>query len=61
MQTNIVNFDVDDAPAFVARAREAGVLLSAMAPRRVRAVTHLDVDADAIDRAVALLGELAQS
>ena len=61
VQTNIVNFDVDDAPAFVARAREAGVLLSAMAPRRVRAVSHLDVDADAIDRAVALLGELAQS
>ncbi len=60
VQTNIVNIDVEDAAAFVARAREAGVLLNDMAPRRVRAVTHLDVDAAAIDRAIAILSEVAQ-
>lgn len=60
VQTNIVNIDVDDAAAFVARAREKGVLLNDMARRRVRAVTHLDVDAAAIDRAIAILAEVAQ-
>jgi threonine aldolase len=52
VQTNIVNFDLENAPAFVERARAAGVLLNAMSPTRVRAVTHLDVDRAAIDRAI---------
>lgn len=59
--TNIVNLEVADAGAFVARAREAGVLLNAMARRTVRAVTHLDVDAAAIDRAVDALASVARS
>lgn len=60
VRTNIVNFDVPAAPAFVARAREMGVLLNAMNHRTVRAVTHLDVDAAAIDRAIDLLTDVAQ-
>ncbi|HEY7958008.1 MAG TPA: low-specificity L-threonine aldolase [Polyangia bacterium] len=52
VETNIVVWDLApevplDAAAFVERARERGVLLNAMGPRRVRAVTHLDVDAAA--------------
>jgi len=47
VQTNIVIFQIEegapDAAAVVARAQEAGVLVSAFAARTVRAVTHLDV------------------
>lgn len=59
--TNIVNFEVADAHAFVARAREFGVLLNATSPRTIRAVTHLDVDADAIERASTALMEVARA
>ena len=49
VQTNIVVFRLDpglpDAAAIVGRAREAGVLVSALGPRTVRAVTHRDVRA----------------
>ncbi len=53
--TNIVVLDVDDAAAVVAKAREEGVLVSALGPRFLRLVTHLDVDDDDIDRAIAVL------
>jgi threonine aldolase len=53
VETNIVVFSVPDAPAFCAALEEAGVLVLALGPRRVRAVTHLDVDDDGIDRALA--------
>ena len=43
-ETNIVPLDVPDGPALAAAAREQGVLLSVVGPRRVRLVTHLDVD-----------------
>ena len=52
VQTNIVVFTlverrgVPDASTFVERCRERGVLLNALGPRTVRAVTHLDVTAD---------------
>jgi threonine aldolase len=52
VQTNILVFTlvdrkgVPDAATFVERCRERGVLLNAFGPRVVRAVTHLDVDAD---------------
>lgn len=59
VQTNIVVFQVPDAPAFVARAREQGVLLNAFAARTARAVTHLDVSAADVDRAAQLLCRLA--
>jgi threonine aldolase len=47
VQTNIVIFRMEegapDAPTIAARAKEAGVLISAFGARTVRAVTHLDV------------------
>jgi threonine aldolase len=61
VQTNIVNLDVEDAPSFALRAKERGLLVSAMGPRRIRAVTHLDVDRQGIDRAIGILREVAAS
>jgi threonine aldolase len=63
VQTNIVVFHLPpnlplDAPTLVARAREEGVLLNAFAARTVRAVTHLDVDAEQCERAAAVLTRL---
>ncbi|HTJ68023.1 MAG TPA: GntG family PLP-dependent aldolase [Actinospica sp.] len=43
-ETNIVLVDVPgDAPGVVNRVREQGVLIGAMGPRTLRAITHLDV------------------
>jgi len=55
VETNIVIFEVAGiAAAELARRTEAaGVRLHAIAPTRLRAVTHLDVDAAGIDRAIA--------
>ena len=55
VETNIVIFDVaGDATAFCrALAEEHGVGMGAFGPHRVRAVTHLDVDAAGVDRALA--------
>jgi threonine aldolase len=59
VQTNIVVFrlapDLPDAATVVARAKEAGVLISALGPRLVRAVTHLDVSRDDCIRAADFL------
>jgi threonine aldolase len=55
VQTNIVVFQLRlgaiDAPTLVQRARERGVLVNAFDARTVRAVTHLDVSAEQIERA----------
>jgi threonine aldolase len=51
VETNIVLFDVEDGPALVERIADR-VELQAVGPKRVRAVTHLDVDRDGIDRAL---------
>ena len=51
VETNIVIFDVEDGPAFVERFADR-VELQAVGPKRVRAVTHLDVDAAGVDRAL---------
>ena len=51
VETNIVLFDVDDGPALVERIADR-VELQAVGPTRVRAVTHLDVDAAGIERAL---------
>jgi threonine aldolase len=53
VETNIVVFGVADAPAFCAALEADGVLMGPLGPDRVRAVTHLDVDADGIERALA--------
>jgi len=65
VQTNIVVFSlverrgVPDAAAFVATCRERGVLLNAFGPRVVRAVTHLDVDADGCRAAAKVMRAVA--
>jgi len=52
IETNIVIFEVDDPEAVCATIERAGVRMGVVGPRRIRAVTHLDVDADGIQRAV---------
>src|SRR5207245_3249673 len=55
VETNIVFFELTgrvDADALVARLLERGVRVGAMGPRTIRAVTHLDVGADGIERAL---------
>ncbi len=54
-RTNIVAFDHPDARALVAELAEVGVLGGTLAPRRVRLVTHLDVDDDDLDYVAAVL------
>jgi threonine aldolase len=57
VDTNIVVAPTPDAAGFVEKAREAGVLVSAVGPAVVRLVTHLDVTrADAEQAATALAG-----
>ena len=55
VETNIVIFEVGPLPAseLAARLAASGVRIAAIAPTRLRAVTHLDVDAAGVDRAVA--------
>jgi threonine aldolase len=52
VETNIVVFGVPDAPAFCAALEREGVLMGALGTRTVRAVTHLDVSSEEIERAV---------
>jgi threonine aldolase len=61
VETNIVIFDVPDAPAFVGRLKERGVLAAGISKTSVRLVTHLDVDDEAIDRACEALRGVAES
>jgi threonine aldolase len=58
VDTNIVVVPRADAPGFVARAREAGVLVSAVGPTAVRLVTHLDVSEPDARKAAEILGSL---
>jgi threonine aldolase len=53
VETNIVFFEVDDAPGVHRRLIEHGVETSLFGGGRIRAVTHLDVDRAGIERAVA--------
>jgi threonine aldolase len=65
VETNIVYFDVNEstgtAKSVCDAAREHGVWILPTAPQRIRAVTHLDVSTDAIDRAVAALNHMLTS
>ena len=58
VETNIVPLDLTggplDGPQLAAAAREQGVLLSVLGPRRARLVTHLDLD----DAGAASAGEV---
>jgi threonine aldolase len=58
VDTNIVVLDVTDAAEVADKARAAGVLVSALGPRFLRLVTHLDVDDDGVEHAVRVLGPL---
>jgi threonine aldolase len=60
VETNIVVLDTGDRPAatVAAAAADEGVIVSVLGPRALRAVTHLDVDADRCARAGAVVGTL---
>jgi threonine aldolase len=58
VDTNIVVVPHEDAPAFVRGAKEEGVLASAVGPRTVRLVTHLDVTRADAERAAGVLAAL---
>jgi threonine aldolase len=58
VDTNIVVLDVADAAEVAVRAAAEDVLVSALGPRFLRLVTHLDVDDDGIDRAIGVLRPL---
>jgi threonine aldolase len=64
VQTNIVIFlmaeDAPDAASIAARAKEAGVLVSVFGQRKLRAVTHLDVDENAGGRAADILARVIE-
>jgi threonine aldolase len=53
VETNIVVFGTADAVAFCAALEREGVKMGEIAPDRVRAVTHLDVDRAGVERAIA--------
>jgi threonine aldolase len=59
VDTNMVFFRVDPtsgtAREFCQRLRERGLLMLPTAPTKIRAVTHLDVDGDDVDRAIAII------
>ena len=58
VDSNIVVVDVPDAPAVVAKARAEDVLVSAVGPRALRLVTHLDVSRDQAETAARVLSAL---
>ena len=61
-ETNIVPIDltdtVYDGAALAAAAREEGLLISVVGPRKVRLVTHLGIDDDAAKRAAEVMAKL---
>ncbi len=56
--TNIVVVHAADAAGVAVKAAEQGVLVSALGPRFLRLVTHLDLDDAAIDTAIEVLAPL---
>jgi threonine aldolase len=54
VETNIVIFEVPDAAAFGAALAADGVAMSVFGATRMRAVTHLDVDDEGIEQALAV-------
>jgi threonine aldolase len=64
VETNIVFFDLTgplDGRGFTSRLRARGVRMGALEPRRARAVTHLDVNAEQIERTLAIAREVLES
>ncbi|MGY1609673.1 MULTISPECIES: threonine aldolase family protein [unclassified Geodermatophilus] len=58
VETNMVVVDGVAAPLVAEAAKAQGVLVSQVGPRRIRLVTHLDVDRAGIDRAGDVLAAL---
>ncbi|MGY1595073.1 threonine aldolase family protein [Geodermatophilus sp. SYSU D00708] len=56
--TNMVVLDDVPAPVIAEAAKAQGVLVSQVSPRRIRLVTHLDVDRAGIERAADVLAGL---
>nr|ANY58094.1 Threonine aldolase [uncultured bacterium] len=56
--TNMVVLDDVEAPMVAEAAKAQGVLVSQVSARKIRLVTHLDVDRAAVDRAADVLAEL---
>ncbi len=63
VQTNIVIFSVEGtgftAPDFSARLKERGVLMNSIDDRRLRLVTHYDVNRESCERALEMVRETA--
>jgi threonine aldolase len=60
VETNIVIFEVPDARGLAKRLRERDVDISPLDDRRMRAVTHLDVDRDGVEQALGAFRELLE-
>jgi threonine aldolase len=58
VETNMVVLDGVNAPVLAEAAKAQGVLVSQVSPRKIRLLTHLDVDRAGIDRAADVLIEL---
>jgi threonine aldolase len=58
VETNMVVLDDVAAPVIAEAAKARGVLVSQVSARRIRLVTHLDVDRAGVDRAADVLAEL---
>jgi threonine aldolase len=58
VETNMVVLDDVPAPKVAEAAKAQGVLVSQVSARRIRLVTHLDVDRAGIERAADVLAEL---
>ena len=65
VDTNMVIFEIDSAYAtadeFVVQLKESRVLVLAVSPRRVRAVTHLDVSQAEVERASSIVRRVAEN
>jgi threonine aldolase len=57
-ETNIVPIEVPDALELARAAKDEGVLISVVGPRKVRLVTHLDIDDDGARRAADVMAKL---
>lgn len=64
VETNIVIIDVSasgaDAPTWSKRLGEEGVRMSEIGPQTLRALTHLDVTAEEVERAAEIFATLAE-
>lgn len=60
VQTNMVYFTVDDAPALAEAMKREGVLCDARSPRTIRLVTHYEISDEDISKALEVLTTLLE-